>query len=310
MATYLVMKNNLKRTFANKFTYLVMLLVPIAISFAGIVSGSFSNADIRVGVIGNTKELTEVSEAFSVYPTVHVEIAKQESMHTDLITGTYQYLIDMTANNHDTVQNDTVQNDTVQNDTVQNDAVQNDAVQTNVEESISTIIAAVQQKQESKASEISQTDRTFALLLTAYMIIASIYATTMIQDKKNKTMERFCFAGFTKTSYSIGYMASTALIICCQLISAVVILAVFNHGFVVSLEKAVEIVLFMTAVASIFGVGIASFLKSELSANITASSIVVILSLLGGTFVSISQMPEILKCISVISPIRWLQLLL
>ena len=282
MVTYLVMKNNLKRIFATKFTYLVMLLLPVAISFVSIVSSSLANSDIRVGVICDAEEYREISDSFLTYPTIRCEMAKSASKHTDLILGKYQYLIDMTEKSKGTTKND-------------------------IKESLSAIIAAA--KQEGKVEGLPLTDRTFALLLTAYMMIVSIYATTMIRDKKDKTMERFCFAGFTKISYSLGYMASTALVVLCQLSMAVVMLAVFDRSFSVSFERAVEMILFMAAVASVFGVGVASFLKSELSANITASSIVVILSLLGGTFVSIEQMPELLQCVSVISPIRWLQLL-
>lgn len=284
MATYLVMKNNIKRTFATKFTYLVMLLIPIAISFASIVSGSLSNSDIRVGVICNAEEFKEVSEAFSTYPEIRCEMEESESRHADLITGKYQYLVDMTEKSKNETTNDT-------------------------KESISAIMAVAQESHEGNEEGLSKSDRTFALLLTSYMMIASIYAATIIKDKKNKTLERFCFAGFTKASYSLGYMASIALIMICQLSVAVLMITLLDHGFCVSFEKSAEMILFMAGVASVFGVGVASFFKSELSANITASSIVVILSLLGGTFVSIEQMPELLKCVSIISPIRWLQLL-
>lgn len=284
MVTYLVMKNNLKRTFLTRFTYIVMLFIPIVISFVSIVAGSFSDSDIRVGVIGDAAEYKEISDAFDAYPMIHYERAKKASKHTDLITGKYQYLIDLTGKS-------------------------NDAVADHAKASLSAVLAAAEQGQKSRAEGLTQTERTLALLFTAYLIIASIYATTMIRDKKNGTMERFCFAGFHKNAYCLGYIASTALVMLCQLSLAVIILTVFDQNFSISVAGAVEQVLFMAAVASIFGVGVASFLKSELSANITASSIVVILSLLGGTFVSVEQMPRFLQCVSVISPIRWLQFL-
>ena len=284
MVTYLVMKNNLKRTFLTRFTYIVMLFIPIVISFVSIVAGSFSDSDIRVGVIGDAAEYKEISDAFDAYPMIHYERAKEASKHTDLITGKYQYLIDLTGKS-------------------------NDAVTDHAKASLSAIVAAAEQGQKSRAEGLTQTERTLALLFTAYLIIASVYATTMIRDKKNGTMERFCFAGFHKNAYCLGYIASTTLVMLCQLSLAVIILTVFDQNFSISVAGAVEQVLFMAAVASIFGVGVASFLKSELSANITASSIVVILSLLGGTFVSVEQMPRFLQCVSVISPIRWLQFL-
>lgn len=284
MAIYLVMKNNLKRTFATRYTYVVMILIPVVISFLGTISNSFTGSSIRVGVISNAKEFGEVEGVLSVHSRIECEMADKDSKHTDLITGKYQYLIDVTGKGMD-------------------------AASPDIKERISTIIAEAKQKNESEVDGLSQTERILALLLTAYMMIATIYATTMIRDKKNQTIERFCIAGFTKNAYGHGYMASTALIILCQLSLAVFILAVFNRSFDVTLVSAVKTILFMTVVASVFGVSVASLLKSELNANISASSIVIILSLLGGTFVSIDQMPELLQRISVISPIRWLQLL-
>jgi ABC-2 type transporter len=280
MAIYLIMKSNLKRVFATKFTYMVMILIPVAISFISILSDSISNPKIRVGVIGNAEEFAEITDFFLMYPSIYCETAEAETMHTDVITGKYQYLIDMTADNKNSIK-----------------------------ESLLAIITAENQTQGSRTVGMAQTDRKFALLLTAYMMIASMYAAIMIRDKKNGTMERFCVAGFKNHTYHLGFFISTGLVMLCQLSLAVLIFALFDRSFSVSFGRALEMIVFMAAVASAFGVGVASILKSELHANITASSTVAILSLLGGTFVPIGQMPELFKFISIISPIRWLQLL-
>lgn len=280
MAIYLIMKNNFNRVFATKFTYMVMILIPVAISFISILSDSISNPKIRVGVIGNAEALVEITDYFLLYPSIYCETAETDTRHTDIITGKYQYLIDMTADSTNSI-----------------------------EESILAIITAEKQKQESRSVGMAQTDRKFALLLTAYMMIASMYAAIMIRDKKNGTMERFCVAGFKNHTYHLGFFLSTGLVMLCQLSLAVLIFSLFDRSFSVSFVRAIEMIIFMAAVASAFGVGIASILKSELRANITASSIVAILSLFGGTFIPIEQMPELFKFISIISPIRWLQLL-
>ena len=280
MAIYLIMKNNLKRVFATKFTYMVMILIPVAISFISILSDSISNPKIRVGVIGNAEEFAEITDFFLLYPSIYCETAEAETMHTDVITGKYQYLIDMTADNKNSIK-----------------------------ESLLAIITAENQTQGSRTVGMAQTDRKFALLLTAYMMIASMYAAIMIRDKKNGTIERFCVAGFKNHTYHLGFFISTGLVMLCQLSLAVLIFALFDRSFSVSFGRAVEMIVFMATVASAFGVSVASILKSELHANIMASSTVAILSLLGGTFVPIGQMPELFKLISIISPIRWLQLL-
>ena len=97
MAIYLVMKNNLKRTFATRYTYVVMILIPVVISFLGTISNSFTGSSIRVGVISNAKEFGEVEGVLSVHSRIECEMADKDSKHTDLITGKYQYLIDVTG---------------------------------------------------------------------------------------------------------------------------------------------------------------------------------------------------------------------
>ena len=48
MAIYLVMKNNLKRLFCNKVTYIVLLVVPLLIAASGIISTKFTQDIIRI----------------------------------------------------------------------------------------------------------------------------------------------------------------------------------------------------------------------------------------------------------------------
>jgi len=79
MAIYLIMKNNLKRVFATKFTYMVMILIPVAISFISILSDSISNPKIRVGVIGNAEEFAEITDFFLMYPSIYCETAEAET---------------------------------------------------------------------------------------------------------------------------------------------------------------------------------------------------------------------------------------
>ena len=281
MATYLVMKNNLRRVFTIKFTYLVMVLIPVAVSFISVASNAASSADIRVGIICEEDEFEEIAENLGSYMGIQCERADASTKHTDVITGKYQYLID------------------AKEDT-----------ESEVMDAIGEIVNISRMKETDGLKSNTGTERKFALLLTAYMMIASLYASRMIRDKKIGTVERYCLAGYKKSKYSFGYMASTGIVILCQLSLAVGIMSIWDKSFIVSAGEAVEMILFMAVVASAFGVVVASILKSELHANILASSTIAILSLLGGTFVPVEQMPEALQFLSVISPIRWLQMIL
>lgn len=62
----------------------------------------------------------------------------------------------------------------------------------------------------------------------------------------------------------------------------------------------------MLGISSSFGTFISIISKSDMKANIVASSAAIFFSLLGGTFVPYEQMPGIIKGISIFSPVRWL----
>lgn len=281
MATYLVMKNNLKRIFTTKFTYLIMLFTPVAVSFIGASSGALSNKDIQVGILCEKEEFHSMTDHLGSYEGIQYEWADAKTKHTDMITGKYQYLIDGKIETKKDAKNPMAE--------------------------ISRT-SRYQGKEESKSD--TGTEQKSALLLTAYMMIAALYASRMIRDQNNGMVERYCMAGYAKIKYYGGYMASTWIVIIGQIFFSIGIMRLFDRGYTISAVQAAGGVVFMATVASAFGVLIAAILKSELHANILASSTIAILSLLGGTFVPVAQMPEALQILSILSPIRWLHLVI
>ena len=91
MGTFLVMTNNLKRIFANKYTYLLFILVPVLIVGTGVVGTRMTEKTIRVGLLHPVKEVQEQLES---YDYVQYQIADEQSAQTDFIMGKYHYLID------------------------------------------------------------------------------------------------------------------------------------------------------------------------------------------------------------------------
>ena len=85
LAAYLVMKNNLKRCFQNKTTYLLIFMIPVLISIVGMISINFSQANVKIGTEGAAPQETFANVTF-------VKI-KKETVHTDLIMGKYDYIL-------------------------------------------------------------------------------------------------------------------------------------------------------------------------------------------------------------------------
>ncbi len=271
MEACLVMKNNLKRVFANKYTYLLMILIPLLLSLSGFAGSNIQVKTIRVGVLNPTKDMTEQLVGCN---QVKYEIADEKAAKTDLIMGKYQYLLDGKR-------------------------------QSEAEDILAEIMG-----QQDVVLGLSATSRFIAMLLTAYFVIATVYASKYIQDKEQGMLLRTQAAGVKKGTYLFGYALSTEIIVVIQIAIAMVCFSFVSKEFHMEIGKMMVIVLIISILVTIYATLHVLFCKREMTANIMASSIAVVLSILGGTFVAVEQMPHILQILSVFSPIQWVLALL
>jgi len=275
MEIYLVMKNNLKRNFLKKSTYIIMLLLPVVISVIGITVNGISQSTIRVGIIADEALFHEVEARLEKFENIEYERADARTIHTDKIMNKYQFVL-------------------------------NYVEESDSESTLNELENLAANGQVKTVYRLLDTQRTVAMLMSVYMIIATVYATKIIGDKKDGTFQRFAYSGNGRTRYALGYVFSTGIIVLVQITVAFIILKVFDKNFSLPLLKSAEIISAITIITTVYGVTIAFLSKKDMNANIFASSIVVLLSLIGGILVSISEMPYFLQMVSLISPIRWI----
>ena len=260
LAAYLVMKNNLKRYFQSKMTYILVLIIPILISIIGIISTNLATEKIKIG----SENL--VSEA-NIEKSQFVKIEK-DSIHTDYIMGKYDYVLQGTK--EDTK---------------------------NIQEII-----------ENKINKTGLTGKKqlVALLITAYLVIATLYASKQIVDQSTKTLQRFCYAGNKKIDYLLGTFLSTGIIVFLEVNAALLIFYFIAPDFSYSIIEIIGLGLKITAITSIFASVLSQITHSEMSANLAASFFSIFSSIIGGTFIAVDAMPKLLQLLSILSPIRWL----
>ncbi|SEW42525.1 ABC transporter permease [[Clostridium] fimetarium] len=275
MEIYLVMKNNLKRNLFKKSTYIIMFLLPIMIAVIGMITSGISQSSIRVGIIADEVVFRDVQARLDKYENIDYEPADVRTIHTDRIMNKYHFVLNYL-------------------DKSDSEGILNE---------IENLAASGLDK---NANKLSQTQRMVSMLMTVYMIIAAVYATKIISDKNNGTFQRFAYSGNSRKKYAFGYVISTGLIVLVQITVAFVILKTFDKEFALTMFKSAEIIATITMITTVYGVTIAFRSKKDMNANICASSIAVIMSLLGGTFVSVSEMPSFLQILSIINPIRWI----
>ena len=140
MAVYLVTKNNLKRCFRKKSTYLFMLLIPILIGVVGMFTNNMKQPVIRVGVLADSTESLTIMQKIMISDNVECQMADRDSINTDRITGKYQFVIDY-----------------------------NKPIQ--FRETIENIEILINNKNHELMNDLSKTERLTAMILTAYLEI-------------------------------------------------------------------------------------------------------------------------------------------
>ncbi|MDD3412872.1 MAG: ABC transporter permease [Lachnospiraceae bacterium] len=276
MASYLVMKNNLNRALKRKSTYLIVLVVPILLAFIGSVSVRLPQSKIRVGIVGDSDYIQKMEEQLKLLDKITFQIADIESIHTDVIMGKYHFVLN----------------------------------QKDLETEQNSILNKVKEASENKmflqTNDLTQTQRMISMMLTTFMIVATLYTMKYLKDTRDGAVERFCYTGHGRINYLCGYGFSTSVITGIQIVLILSIWMVFDKNFSISISKGIAVFLFLLIVSNLYGIFITLISKSDLMAGVLSTSIAILFAILGGTFVAVSNMPGCLQMISRISPMRWL----
>lgn len=254
--------------------YLVLVLIPLCIAIIGNISMNTSEKYLKVGILEGamTKKVTDCLDENEY---IRYETADKKTVNTDLIMKKYDYIID--------------------------------GANPNAMKEVDKLSKLYQTEHYGQINSISSRERILSVYLTVYMVIATLYASKMIQDKKMGVIDRICYSGTNKKQYYFGFFGFVCANILLQTIIGFLVIHLWNKDFLPnSIGAIIGSVLFITIFASLYGILHAVLYKTEMSANIMSSSVAIMLSIIGGTFVGVEQMPKALQVISAISPIRWL----
>ncbi len=296
MGIYLVMKNNFKRGFQHKRLFLLTFLLPVIVcALFGLVR--FDKTTVRVGILEASVLKLEDHEAlydiFDASKGITYAHADEESINTDLITGKYHVLLDYrNSKNLEDYQLITYEKEAKG-------------------EWINTVFKKAFEDREPvilenpKKQGLSTTERSMALLMSLFMIFSTLHASAMIRDRQNGTYLRYQYANKSGVGYILGYILHNVVITYAQVLLCMGSLLILQKNFSLTVMEILVLSSIVTGIASIFAVVICMTSKSEVQANISASAIASIMSLLGGTFVAVEAMPGLLRILSLISPIHW-----
>lgn len=274
MGTYLVIKNNIRRNLNHKLQCVVTFFIPLVLCLAAGFVNQSARPALRVGVISDTETGRDSIRKILNTEDFVYKLTSRETMNSDLITGHLQIILDYTG----------------------------------IKDGRQPVIHSVQNKNKPSGviKSLTHTERAAAYLMTLFMVLSVVQGAVIITDKTSGTMERYCYSIQKKRSYYAGFYLHNLIMIFLQGSAALVIMRVMNGNWELSAFKGVLTAAVIALFSSAFASFVCAFSRSDMNANITASALTAIFSLLGGTFIAIESMPQLFRILSVISPIRWI----
>ncbi len=297
MEICLVMKNNFRRSMHHKVQWVIVLVMPFFLSLLSIVINQIQEENYRVGVIDrkeNTKYLDEDNYAQALgtklnqMEKIEVKVADLQSYHTDLLMGTYHYVIDCTDGENVIIISNKTQEE--------NEVFYNMIMNGMLKEEVSVPVSQDQNR--------IRMQQSVAFLMSLFLILSVVQGGMYIRDKNHGIITRYCFAPTTRHGYKFGNLCYIFAITFLQVVACFLLLCIIN-GTWLSLIVSIKIILMISFVASFFAFLLCTICRSDTQASISASAITAICTMLSGTFVSIERMPYLLKMLSSFNPIRW-----
>jgi len=287
----IVFKNNFKRGLHKKTAFFISLLLPIVVVMLGIVANYANNSVANIGVVysGENVKAKTVMQALNDTPGIEARLATPDMINTDIILGKYTVVVEFAQDSF-----------TLSSVKDENTLLNIGHLIENYIENPTPVNADFLQEH-----NLSIAQRISAFILLFLMITATITASLMIKDKNNGTFKRFLYSSQNAVTYVLGNITYNFVITYFQFFVSVSLTELLGINIGISYLNFLVIGIWVAALATAFGTCMASFFNNKMYSNLLSTCIVLILSLIGGTFIPFHKMPTGLQYISVISPWRW-----
>lgn len=295
-----IFNNNFKRNINKKLGFLVILLFPIIIVILGVVANYISKPSFNIGILSEYKNekvlnesekkiYTDMVKTLKSTQGIDVEIADLKTVKTDIITGKYSAVIYFNKGNFELY--------SIKDKNINN--MLETLIESYKEDSTPTNINKLQD------NTLGVLQRIIAFIVLFLMITSTVTASMIIKDKNSGTFTRILYSPQNIRGYVLGNILYNFTITYFQYLVSITIIKLFNIDISISYINLLLMGVWISALATSFGTFISSLFNKEMYANLFATGISLILSLISGSFISIDKMPTMLQNISIISPIRW-----
>lgn len=288
MNSFRIVRNNFKRSWNRRAGFITNLIIPIIVVILGIFANSVSKPSFSFGIVNGGNQ-PEIVSALSQTNGIRVSDANEDTIKIDLITGKFSAILSFS-------------NADYQLFTVKSEKTNHQLKEIIDRYKISGTPVDIE---EIVGINISFAQRTIAFILLFLMVTATVTASYMIIDKNNGTLKRYRYSPSKSISYIVGNFIYNYLITFLQFMIAITFIQLFDINLGIGYGNLIFTGVWLSGIATAYGTFFSSIFHKEMYANLFATFLALILSLIGGSFIAFENMPDMLQKISIISPLRW-----
>ncbi len=304
---FLVFVSNFKRALSDKKKFFINLLVPVLTIVLAMSVNYLSSPSLTIGIVKNAnfQEGNRIISLLKNTKGIKVKLADAKLIRTQTILGKYDGIITINKNFKKNEVTDIYKYFDFYNvkDAKTNDMMKKMVGTYLVSNKPINMESAIG---EAEGGTLTKGERIISFLATVLLITTVVNAAVIIRDREENTFYRFMYSPNKKLKYILGNIMYNYVFSYIQLFIAISITHVFGMKLEITFGTLLIYGLLLTLVMTTFGTLIACIFNKELYANLFGSSISLILSLIGGTFIVYDKMPKGLQTLSTITPNRWI----
>ncbi|MCB2296233.1 ABC transporter permease [Clostridium tagluense] len=295
MGILLIIKNEFIRLSKNKKKAIYSLLIPVFAVIVAIFLNVLMKPSISIGYIDNSNigVGSEFKKDANKIKGLRVNEATLDSLNTDMILGKYAAIAQFNENKHITVKCLDSHNGAVVNEIITNYIFSKD-------------LSGFQTLLDNMSKEgFTAAQRGCGFILLILITTCTLSACNIIKDKNEGILKRYKMCCFEPYTYILGMYAYNLLFAGIQVLISTLVLTFMPINLGITSLEFFLIGLIISIISSSFACLFSNLSESELQASIGASSIAMIMSLIGGAFLPFEKMPHGLKIISNGTVTRW-----
>lgn len=294
MISLLVAKNEFIRSLKNKKKLVLTFLLPLLSIIVAIGINNMMKPSINIGVIENQYVNKEAKVKMNGVDKVNLSRSNKNTINTDMILAKYLGVVEFKKGNDFKVYClDT-------NMKIEIEKAVSEVINSGNVDKAKGLLSILDE------GSLSASQRGSGFIFITLIITCTMSASIMLKDKEDRILLRYLTTPNKLSGYILGNYIYNLINTIIQILVSSVFIYILKIDMGITISQFIVLGIVTAIIASSISILFTVISNSELQASLLASSIALVMALFGGAFLPIEKMPNILKLISNISPIKWI----